>query len=209
MSPIFGAAFLWLVATILWWSGWREEPAGELPHWTVGVFLSVWPIALFGNIRLTPAYSVNGAWAWTVLAVLFVALRLPPASRWKAISAGLLVGAVALLLERLAFAAYGFVHGFLPWGIALIVGLLAALSFRSLNEQALAITASELFAGGTAALLASQAGPFSSEWTAQWLCAWWIAVLFARAWTELAAAFGKLAAKGLLGSGEKGGEQRS
>lgn len=209
MSPVFGAAFLWLVATILWWSGWREEPAGELPHWTVGGFLSVWPFALIGNIRLTSAYSVNGAWAWTMLAVLFIALRMPSSRRWKAMSAGLLVGAIALLLERLAFVASGFAHGFLPWGIASIVGLLAALSFRSLNEQVLAITASELFGGGTVALIASPGSPSSSEWTAQWLCAWWVAVLFARTWTELAVAFGKLAAKGMLGTGEKGGEQRS
>jgi hypothetical protein len=180
MSPVFGAVFLWISATILWWSGWREEAVDGIPHWVVGVFLSVWPFALLGKVSITPALAINGAWIWTWVAFLILAWRIPSSRRWTSISAGVLLGTIYLLLSRLAYYPTGVSHFIAPWGTAILVGWLAALLLRPASEQLLAIsTAIFLNEGITAYLLTSPDSILLGN-VSEWMENWWIAVLFAR-----------------------------
>ncbi|TVY04549.1 hypothetical protein [Cohnella terricola] len=183
MSPIFIAAFLWLIAAILWWSGWREEPIEGVPYWAVGIFLAVWPLAILGSLPVTSSVSLNGAWLWTLISVGALAWRIPPARRWMSLSAGILIGSVAILLGRIAYSPIGIAHGYTPWAIPILVGLLAALFLRSLPEQVLAISLSLILSEGIAAIVQAPGESMSEIRGAAWLEGWWIAVSFARLWS--------------------------
>jgi hypothetical protein len=185
MSPVFGAVFLWISATILWWSGWREEAADGIPQWAVGVFLSVWPLALLGEISITPALDINGAWIWTWVAYLVLARRIPSSRRWISISVGVLLGSIYLLLNRLAYYPSGFSHFFAPWGIAVLVGWLSAILLRPASEQLLAISTAIFLNEGITTHLLTPIDSILLNNVSEWMENWWIAVLSARLGTVL------------------------
>ncbi|WP_147423824.1 hypothetical protein [Cohnella endophytica] len=209
MSPAFGAAFLWLLTTILWWSGWREESKERLPHWAVGVFLAVWPMALLINVKLTLALTFNGAWLWTLVAIVVLAVITPSVRRWMAMSSGVLLGAVYVLISRLAYYPSGFSHAYASWLTAMIVGALAAVLLRGVSEQVLAISAAFYLSDGITAFvhssMASEAIPISRAM--DWMEAWWVALLSARLGTISVKATMELARRWAPRWGGRGGQR--
>ncbi|MCD9021226.1 hypothetical protein [Cohnella silvisoli] len=183
MSPVFSAVFLWLMATILWWSGWREEAGEGFPHWMVGSFLAIWPLALLANVAITPSLQVNGAWLWTLFALITMAWRTNPNRRWTSISAGVLLGSIYLLLCRLAYYPSGFSHFIAPWGTAILVGCLSALLLRNSTEQLLAISTALYLSEGITVFVQSTSDTFPIVKASEWLEVWWISVLVSRLWS--------------------------
>lgn len=183
MSPAFGAVFLWLTATILWWSGWREEGSAGLSHRAVGVFLAVWPFAWLANVKFTPTVSINGAWVWTFIAIILLAWRMPSTRRWMSVSAGFLIGSIYVLLSRIAYYPSGFSHFFASWGTAVVVGWLSALLLRNVSEQVLAVSAGLYLSEGLAVYVHASSIDFPIVNTSEWVEGWWIAVLYARLWS--------------------------
>jgi len=209
MSPLFGAAFLWLIFAILWWSGWRDEAAKDLPNWAVGTFLAIWPLAWLGKVSLTGTVSMNGAWAWTLLSAAILAWRVPAARRWTAVSGGLLIGSIAILAERLAFLPHGFTPAASHWIISGMVGLLAALLFRSASEQVLGISLCLFLNEMVLDLLRASAETMPYLRAEESLEAWWIAVLSARLWSLCVKAAGELTRNWSIKSEGRRGGQRS
>jgi xanthosine utilization system XapX-like protein len=209
MPPAYGAAFLWLMTTILWWSGWREEASEGIPHWAVGAFLAVWPFAWLGNVVVTPNFTVNGAWIWTFLAGALLARRTHAKRRWTAISAGLLVGSIYVLVSRLAHYPTGFSHYLDPWGAAIVVGFLTSLIVRSVSEQVLAISTGLYVSMGIYAYLQTASGTIFEGKASEWMAGWWIAVLSSRLSSLTVRALADLARKWTFKVGEKRGDQRS
>jgi hypothetical protein len=206
MSPMFGAVFLWLLATILWWSGWREEAVGTIPQWAVGAFLAVWPLALLGNVAIHSSLSFNGAWIWTMLAMIALACGIQSTRRWTSISAGVLLGCVYLLLNRLAFYPSGISHYFAPWGAAIVVGWFSALLLRHASEQFLAVSFGLYLSEGISALVMTNIlGVHEYEW----MEGWWIALLFARLWSVTVKTLAIQARGWALKKGWRRGGQRS
>jgi hypothetical protein len=209
MSPMFGAVFLWLLATIFWWSGWREEAVGSIPHWAAGVFLAVWPMAFLANVAITPSLSFNGAWIWTMAAIIALAWGIQSNRRWTSISAGVLLGCIYLLLSRLAFYPSGFTHFFAPWGTAIVVGWLSALLLRNAPEQFIAVSAGLYLSEGISALVMTVTDSIPGVHTSEWMECWWIAVLFARLWSVSVKSLAILARRWALKMGWRRGGQRS
>jgi len=209
MSPIYGAAFLWLIAAILWWSGWREETSEDVPDWAAGVFLAVWPLAALGKLVITPSLSVNGAWLWTLVSIAALAWRTPPVRRWTAASAGLLVGSVGILLGRLALMPASFAQDIPPVATAAFAGLLVALLLRPASEQTIAISVSLYVCEAVFALADASGGGAPETREAYWLEGWWTAALTARAWTFAARRTGEWTRKWADRFAEKRGGQRS
>jgi hypothetical protein len=209
MTPEFGAVFLWLIATILWWSGWKEEATESIPHWAVGVFLAVWPFALLTDVPIPSSQQINGAWLWTLLALITMAWRIHPIRRWMSISAGMLVASIYLLLSRLAYYPSGFSHYLAPTITAIVVGWLSALLLRNVPEQLLAITAALYISEGISALGLSSSDAFSVIKTSEWIEGWWIAVLFARFWSIFIKTFRLLTRKWALKLGWNKGRESS
>jgi hypothetical protein len=209
MSPVFAAVFLWLLATILWWSGWREEAAGCIPYWAVGVFLAIWPLALLANVPITPSLSVNVAWLWTLLAIITMAMGIQQTRRWTSISAGVLLGCIYLLLNRIAYYPSGFSHYFAPWGTAIVVGWLSSLLLRNASEQFLAISAGLYLSEGISAFLMFISDSNLDIKAAEWMEVWWIAVLFTRLWSVSMKSIAVQARRLALKMGWNRGGQRS
>ncbi|TFE29971.1 hypothetical protein [Cohnella luojiensis] len=209
MSPLFGAVFLWLLAAILWWSGWREDSTEGFPHWGVGVFLSLWPMAVLINIPLTSSIAVNGAWIWTTVFVLVLSWRLPPSRRGTSISAGMLVGSVYVLLNRLAFYPSGFSHYFAPWGTAILLGLISSLLLRNVWEQVLTLSVGLYLSAGIGMLFQTSLGGVPVLRGAEWVEGWWIALLSARLWSAAVRTLANTGRRWAFKMGEKRGGQRS
>jgi len=209
MSPLYGAAFLWLVAAILWWSGWREETTENLPGWAAGLFLAVWPLAWLGKVTIADDLSVNGAWVWTLFSAVLAGARMPAARRWTSASGGLLIGSVAILAGRLIFIPSGFEPDGSSWAIAALIGLLAGLLLRSASEQAVAVSVCLVINEVAHVLLRAQADTLPAGAPDEGLQAWWIAILCARLWTTFAKAAGEQGRKWAVRSGGRRGGQRS
>jgi len=209
MSPLYGAPFLWLIGAILWWSGWRKETADDLPEWAVGIFLAVWPLAFLGRFSGARELGMSAAWAWTLLAAIVLGWRMPPARRWTAASAGLLVGSVSIFIGRLAQMPDDLAHGLSPAVVSIVAGAIAAILLSSASEQTLAISIS--LALSAAAFAIAHVGPNAPAGMreAQWLESWWISVLFARLWTVAGLRISGQARKWAYKLGEKRGGQRS
>lgn len=186
MSPLFGAVFLWLSTVILWWSGWKTELAGRIPSRAVSLFLAVWPAAVGFNWTATPALTLNGAWIWTLAIMFVLAMRTEPSGRWLAVSAGVLFGAIFLLMYRLSFFPGGLATYLTPWGAALLIGGLAALLLHDAVSQLLAVTTALFLSEAVAAAAFSGSEEAVLAKSLQWMESWWIAVVFARALTAIA-----------------------
>ncbi|MFC5467794.1 hypothetical protein ACFPPD_03625 [Cohnella suwonensis] len=182
MSPLYGSAFLWLLAAVLWWSGWREEPDGRVPRWAVGVFLAGWPFLLRMDIP-TPFATINGAWAWTLSAVCVLAWKTPGARRWTALSSGVLLGAVYLLFGRLASYPGGYPRAATLWLLAAMIGWMASLFLRAASDQTLAISVAFYSSVGLMAFVKGTDVAAHPFWATEWTESWWTAVLAARLWT--------------------------
>lgn len=209
MSPLFGAVFLWLLAAILWWSGWREDATEGFPHWGVGIFLSLWPMTVLINIPLTSSLAVNGAWIWTTVSVLVLSCRISPNRRLTSISAGMLVGSVYVLLNRLAYYPSGFSHYFAPWGAAILLGWLSSLLLRNVWEQVLTLSVGLYLSAGIGLLVQTSLGETQVVRGAEWMEGWWIALLSARLWSLAVSTFADTGRKWAFKMGEKRGGQRS
>jgi hypothetical protein len=208
MPPAFGAVFLWLMATILWWSGWREESPTEVPHWAVGVFLAIWPLAWLSEITVIPGLTINGAWLWTFITVVLLACRLNANRRWLALSTGVLIGSIYAVMSRLALYPSGLSHYFDPWGAAIVVGWLSALLLRNVSEQALAISAGLYLSEGISALLIAASGSVFEVRASEWMERWWIALLFSQLWALTVKALIEFARKRIPKIGTRRGGQR-
>ncbi len=209
MSPVFSAVFLWILATILWWSGWREEATEGIPHWAVGVFLAVWPLALLGDVAITSSLMLNGAWIWTLLAIVTIAWRIHPSRRLLSLSAGMLIGSIYLLLSRLSFYPFGLSHFIAPWGTAIIVGWLSALLLRNASEQILTVSSALYLSEGISAFAQSASDVIPVVQASEWMEGWWIAVLYARLWSVSVKSIAGQASKWALKMGWKRGGQSS
>ncbi|WP_239614116.1 hypothetical protein [Cohnella mopanensis] len=208
MPAAIGAVFLWLMTTILWWSGWREETTENIPHWAVGAFLAVWPFAWLANIGFTPQITINGAWIWTFLAGLLLAWRMRPSRRWTVISAGFLVGSIYVVISRLAHTPSGMLSYLDPWGAAIVIGMLSAVIVRNVSEQVLAISTGLVLSMGIYAYLQMTSGSLLEMKATQWIESWWIAVLCSRLWTLAARSAVNLRRKWNFKMGQKRGGER-
>ncbi|KIL34853.1 hypothetical protein SD71_17790 [Cohnella kolymensis] len=208
MSPVFGAMFLWTSTAILWWSGWREEAAEDIPERAVAIYLAGWPFAVRFNPHISPSLTINGAMIWTVAAVTALAFRLDSSRRWAAVSAGVLLGAVHLLLNRVADFPSGMAAYYPSWAGAVLIGGLAGVFLRNAPEQIMTISTA-LFIGEIVGTFARSAWePLIWGESSQWLEGWWIAVIFARLWSVSVRILASQARKRGWKAGLRGGEQR-
>lgn len=185
MSDVLGIVLLWFSASILWWSGWKDEVAGGIPHRAVKVFLLGWPLAMFLEISLSAYVKIEGAWIWNSIAFVVLSVRLYPARRFTTLSTAILLGMIYYLLSRLAIYPATLSHFLSPWGMSVFIGWLTSLLLRDVSEQMIAITSSLLLnevvsAGFLQPLQQINVGDTS------WMEAWWIALLTARLWTVTA-----------------------
>lgn len=209
MSPVFGAVFLWTSTAILWWSGWREEAAEDIPERAVAIFLAGWPFAVSWNPHVSPNFSVNGAFIWTFAAVSALFWRHQSPRRWASVSTGVLLGSINLFLERLAAFPSGLNSYYPSWAAALLIGWLSAFLLRNASEQVITISTA-LFLGETVSgLTDSTSEPLWWGGSPDWLEGWWIAVIFARVWSVAAVMVTLQARKWGWKMGLKRGGQRS
>ncbi|MFC5699866.1 hypothetical protein ACFPVX_01115 [Cohnella faecalis] len=188
MPPLYGAGFLWIAASVLWWSGWREESEDRLPDRAAAVFLAGWPLTAWWSRQVEPGVTINGAFAWAGIAMLVLLWRLSSGRRWTAVAAGMMIGCLFVLLEKWpAFERNGFDPSE-PWPLALLGGVLLGFLLRTASEQIVALTAALILAEGFAALPLRESG-YAIIGNAEWMERWWIALLSARLWSWLAAAF--------------------
>lgn len=183
MSPVFSTVFLWLLAAILWWSGWREETSEGIPHWAVGIFLAGWPLAWLFNLPVSPTITLNGAWVWTLLAILLLGSRLSTARRWMSLSTGILIGCIYVLVSRISYYPSGISHYVAPWGAAILVGWLAAMLLRNVSEQVFAVSTGFYVSLAVSSYIQVTMDSLYVIKTTEWMENWWIAVLSAQLWT--------------------------
>lgn len=177
---MLGVILLWICATILWWSGWRDEAAEGIPQWAVGIFLAGWAFTLLLQIKLNSTQVVNGAWVWTLLAFICLTWSIPSTRRWTSLSGGVLLGSVYLLLNRLSYYPSIGSHFFHSWVLAMVLGCLCALLLRNASEQLVAVTASLFLSEGITEMILNPTAVISLVQAADWMQSWWIAVLCAR-----------------------------
>lgn len=188
MSPVFGAVILWLATVILWWSGWKEETSGGIPQRAVAIFLSGWPLFMGWSLPLTSSLSLQGAWLWMFALILAIAWKLEGSQRWTSASAGLLFGAIFILLHRLTEYPLGWSKVAAPWGIAILVGGMASVLLKDAPSQLLSLSVAVALGEGVPALFFAASGA-GDEASLAWMRNWWIAVLFARLCATIAEAF--------------------
>ncbi|WP_276351677.1 hypothetical protein [Cohnella caldifontis] len=203
MPSEYTAGFLWLAASILWWSGWREESAKGIPHAAVAVFLAGWPFAAWLEWPLGRLGALNGAFVWTLLAAAALLWRMRETKRWMALSAGLLVSSLAM--GRTAAAAG---NAFFPewmsggWGPA-AAGAAVFLLVGGADGQIAAVTLSlavpELLAAAW-----HPAGISGSAGSSGWMDGWWTAVFAARC---LSIAYAAVRSVSFRFAWRKGGER--
>jgi hypothetical protein len=182
MSSMLAVISLWSIATILWWSGWREEIGGGISHRAVGIFLVGWPFTWLWQWRLNTELNIQGVWVWTFIAFVALFVCTLPARRWTALSVGILLGSIYLLLSRLSYYPLLLSPYLSSWGLALVVGALAALLLSYASEQLLAISASFFIVNAVAVGFHSPLEVITFGDTA-WMEGWWMAVLFSRLWS--------------------------
>ncbi|TJY44363.1 hypothetical protein E5161_03000 [Cohnella pontilimi] len=189
MPPGYAAFFLWTAAAILWWSGWREETADGIPERAVAVFLAGWPLTAWMKTGLGHAASVqvNGAFMWTAVAMIVLALTMTPPAAWTALSAGILAGSFAVMLS---FSPHFYLTA-PDWlagrGAALVVGMMSAALCRGASGQIVAASAALCLCEGLSNLWLRESGPFVIG-TERWMESWWTSVLTARLASYLASA---------------------
>ncbi|WP_373229746.1 hypothetical protein [Cohnella sp.] len=206
---MLSAVMLWISATVLWWSGWREEAAEGIPHWAVGVFLAGWPFTLLWEMKLSSTLTVNGAWIWTLAAFITLAWRIQPLRRWTALSAGVLLGSIYLLLGRLSYYPFALSHFLSPWGLAIVLGCLSALLLRNAPEQLIAVTISLFLIDGITDVVLLPSDMMALGKSSEWVKGWWIAVLCARLWSVSMTSIKSLTTRWALRMGWRRGGQRS
>lgn len=209
MSPVLGAVLLWLSVSVLWWSGWREEVAEGIPYWSVGVFLAGWPIALLWELKINTNILVNGAWAWTLAAVLLLVIRIHAVRSWTALSAGLLLGSIYLLLGRLSDYPFALSHFLTSWTLAIFLGCLAALLLRYAPEQLIAVTISLFLFDAITVVVFHPAERITIGHDSEWMKGWWITVLSARLWSVSIARIRSFVLRWSYKMGFRRGGQRS
>lgn len=180
MSPVFEAVILWLATVILWWSGWKEEAAGGIPHRAVAVFLSGWPLFMGWSLSLSPSVSLPGAWVWTLALIVAVAWRMEPSWRWTSVSAGLLFASIYLILQRVAYYPHDWSKIAAPWGASIFIGALAALMLKDAPAQLLSLSVAIAICEGVTAVIFGGVDMVYSGSSLDWIRNWWVAVLCAR-----------------------------
>ncbi|MFD0670445.1 hypothetical protein [Cohnella sp. GCM10027633] len=209
MSPVFGAVILWLATVILWWSGWKEEAAGGIPHRAVAFFLSGWPLFMGWSLPLTPSVSLQGAWVWTIALIFAVAWKMEASWRWTSVSAGLLFGSIYLLLHRISYYPFDWSKVAAPWGAAILIGGLAAVLLKDAPSQLLSLSVAIALSEGVTAVAIGRSDMPTGGQSLEWMRNWWIAVLFARLCVAVILAFGKLKSPQEHRFGWKRGGERS
>lgn len=192
MSPVFGAVILWLATVILWWSGWKEEAAGGIPHRAVAVFLSGWPLFMGWSLPLTPSVSLHGAWVWTLALIFAVAWKMEASWRWTSVSAGLLFGSIYLLLHRVSVYPFEWSKVAAPWGAAILIGGLAAILLKDAPAQLLSLSVAIALSEGATVAAFGLADITTGLQSLEWMRNWWIAVLFARLCVAVLQAFARI-----------------
>jgi hypothetical protein len=179
MPSGYTAGFLWLAASILWWSGWREEFARGIPSAAVAVYLAGWPFAAWLEWPLSRWGRLNGAFLWSLLAAFALLIRMKETERWRAMTAGLFVSSMAVGRTAAESGSSMFPEWLTgQWGLAAAgaaVFLLAVGAEGQFAAVTVGLALPELLAacwhsGGSAASIGSP----------EWMDGWWIAVFAAR-----------------------------
>lgn len=208
MSPVFGAVILWLATVILWWSGWKEEAAGGIPHRAVAVFLVSWPLFVGWSLPLTSSVSLHGAWVWTIALVIAVAWKMEASWRWTSVSAGLLFGSIYLLLHRVANYPFHWSKVAAPWGAAILIGVLAAILLRDAPLQLLSLSVAIAISELVMAIVMSRTEAVALGPSLEWTRNWWVAMLCARLCSLILAGLAKYRRRRELSiDWRKGGER--
>lgn len=192
MSPVFGAVILWLATVILWWSGWREEAAGGIPHRAVAIFLGSWPLFIGWSLTPTSFVTLHGAWVWTIALIIAIASKMEASWRWTSVSAGLLFGSIYLLLHRISYYPYDWSRVAAPWGAAILIGVLAAILLRDASLQLLSLSVAIAVSESVSAIAVSRSEAIVSGYSLEWTRNWWIAVLCARLCALILVGFARL-----------------
>ncbi|HEY8530434.1 MAG TPA: hypothetical protein VIL22_12215 [Paenibacillaceae bacterium] len=134
MSAGYGAALLWLAALVLWWSGWRQELASDLPPRAVALFFALWPAGWLAGFLLPPGSRTAMA-AAALPAVAFLAYRAAGPGRLAVWAAAALGAAVLLVATNPAV----WLDGPLAVGpersVPVLLGAVTALTLRTAREQ--------------------------------------------------------------------------
>lgn len=179
MPPGYTAFFLWIASAILWWSGWRKETSEGIPDAAVAVFLAGWPFAAWIHWPVGDQVRVNGAFAWTALAMIALLWRMKEPGRWTSISAGLLIGSLGLGTVSNAWQAAGLPDWTSGGPAAAAAGAAACLLTGSAAEQIAAVTVAIMMPELLKAAVLTEAGRVTIG-SASWMAGWWIAVVSAR-----------------------------
>lgn len=180
MSPVFGAVILWLATVILWWSGWKEEATGGIPHRAVAIFLISWPLFLGWSLPLSSSVSLQGAWIWTIALIIAVAWNMEASWRWTSVSAGLLFGSIYLLMHRLSNYPFEWSRVVAPLGAAILIGVLAAILLRDASSQLLSLSVAIAISESVTAIVFSRSDSVVEGGSLEWMRNWWVGVLLAR-----------------------------
>jgi hypothetical protein len=186
MPPGYTAFFMWAAFTILWWSGWRKETADGIPDAAAAVFLAGWPAIGWRTLPAGDSVLIQGAYMWTMLAMIWLFWRMEPPLRVMAVSAGFLASSLGVWLT------YSFLLYVTPdWAMTRIasaaVGVCAALLVRGAAGQIAAISLAVLIPEFLEAIWMTESGPLRIG-SPQMMENWWIGVLAARVCAVSAAA---------------------
>jgi hypothetical protein len=135
MTAGYWAAVLWLAATVLWWTGWRKELAGDVSSRAAVLFLALWPAGWLAGAVLPPGSRTAMVCA-TLLAMSVLAYRsLGPGGRLGVWSATALGAAVLLIVTHPAVWLGGPLAIDPERNVSLLLGIVAALTLRTAREQ--------------------------------------------------------------------------
>ncbi|MBN2984333.1 MULTISPECIES: hypothetical protein [Cohnella] len=180
MPVWFAAGIGWLIASVLWWSGWRNELAEGVPGRWAGLYLAGWPFACAAAWMVPDGFSLNGSFGWTVMFALALFGLMDADQRWMSLAAAMFIAAAVLFLFSLASMSKG--EKFDAFSLAAVAaGIVAATMLGTAVEQLAAV-----FLGCLAASLA-MSGLFGQTWFQHSDAAgsvgihpWWLSVFAAR-----------------------------
>ncbi len=178
MADGYWAGLLWLAATVLWWTGWRDELGGDLSPRAVSGFLLLWPAGWLAS-RALPSDAKPVMLALLLLAVTIGICRPLAAERRLTVwSVAMLGSAILFLLSHPAVWLYGWIRFEPARDLPVLLGVFVALTLRTMREQ---------LAAQSLALLVAACGslwliPPPATWpaTAAWADMWWLAAAAGR-----------------------------
>ncbi|MCC3373493.1 hypothetical protein [Cohnella sp. REN36] len=202
MAPGYIACCFWAAAVILWFSGWRAELAGRLSGKTAIWFLAGWPL-LAGTPVFLMGWRIDGSLLWSAVLFVFLSFGLDVVRLWTAIAAGVLVGAIALFLQKLSAIIPPLSAVDALWASALIVGTVSAVFLRRAGEQLAGLTVGLLLAAAAVAWLDGRSFESRRLGDPSYPDLWWMSYAVIRLETYAAAQWKEIRAW----SDRKGGQR--